>query len=421
MNSIKREEISSNVFFNTIEDSKFTTSKISVSFVVPLTKNDASKNALLAGVLTRTTNTYPDFTLLSKKLFDLYGANLAGVIRKSGDNQILTFSISGIDDKYAFKGDNISGDMTELLCDVIFNPKLQNNSFCDDEIAQEKRQLIDRIDSEFNDKRIYANNRATEIMCENEPFGLSPLGTKDSVEKITGEELFTAWQKLLTNSRVEIFFIGASVENSAKESLKEKFSKYNRKATSVNNIVIDEVNSLKEKTETMELSQSKMIMGFRSKVAGTDKMTMRMRVAVAMLGGTAHSKLFNNVREKLSLCYYCSARFNKSKGIMTIESGVEKENIEKAKTAILKELKDLESGNFTDFELEATKLSVCNDFKSIADAEFGLETWYFSQVLSGEIQSIEEACEMVNSVSREEIMEMASKLKLDTIYVLESK
>lgn len=421
MDSINRLEIANGVYFNSIKDNRFKTSKISVSFIVPLTKETASVNALLSGVMTRTTSAYPDFTLLSKKLSDLYGAHLGGFVRKSGDNQIVTFSISGIDDKYAFKGDNISQDMCDLLCQIIFNPKLNGKSFSTEEILQEKRQLKDVIDSEFNDKRTYSVNQTEKILCKDEPYSISRYGTKEDIDKVTGEDLYNGWLSLLSNSRVEIFYVGDSPADMVQKSLKDNFSRYNRTESVLNNIVRGNVTEVKEVKEEMELSQSKMILGFRTDVSDNTDNTMAMRLAVAMLGGTAHSKLFNNVREKLSLCYYCSSRFIKNKGLMLIESGVEKENIEKAKVAILKELEDLANGNFTDFEIEATKLSMCNSFITIADNEFGLETWYFSQVLSNQLSSVEDACKEVNAVTREEIVEMAKKLKLDTVYTLESK
>ena len=421
MNSISREQIANGVFFSTIKDNRFKTTKLSVTFALPLTKEFASVNALLSGVLTRSTSAYPDFTILSKKLSDLYGATLGGYVRKSGDKQIVVFSISGLDDRYAFEGDNITLDMSKLLCDVIFKPKLNGKAFCEEEILQEKRQLKDLIDSEFNDKRIYSLNKALSIMCKDEPYGLSRLGTKSAVDTVTGEDLYSAWVNLLQKATVEIFFTGENGGEVAKNTLKNFFSSYERFPITCENTIISDVKNVQDAKEVMELSQSKMIMGFRSGIASPYKDTMAMRLAVAILGGTAHSKLFNNVREKLSLCYYCSARFDKTKGIMTIESGVEKDNIEKARNAILKELDDIVKGNITDFEIDSTKLSMCNDFVAVGDNEFGMETWYLSQVLCNEFDSIEDACKKVQSVTKEEIMEMASRLKLDTVYVLESK
>jgi predicted Zn-dependent peptidase len=421
MDSIKREIIGEGINFNTISDNRFKTMRLSISFLMPLKREEASLNALLSGVLTRTTEAYPDFTVFSKKLSQLYGANLSGNVRKMGDNQVITFTISGIDDKYAFSGDDISSGMSELLCEVIFRPKLVGKSFCNEEITQEKRQLMDLIDSEFNEKRIYANNRFTEIMCSEEPFGISRLGTKEDVDKATGEELYNAWKKMLTSANVEIFFIGESNSEGAKNIFTQQFGAYKRAPYTLTNVIPTPLATVKEERESMELSQSKMLMGFRTDVIGKSNDVMAMRVAIALLGGTAHSKLFNNVREKLSLCYYCSARYNRVKGIVSIESGVEMENIEKAKNAILNELQEMVNGNITDFEIEATKLSMCNDFVSICDYDSGIETWYLSQLMDGELISVEDACNRVNNVTKKQIIQMASKLQLDTIYVLESE
>lgn len=422
MDSIIREEIGKDIFFNSISDNRFKTMRLSVSFILPLTKEDASVNALLSSVLTRTTEKYPDFTVLSKKLSELYGANLSGYVRKMGDNQVITFAISGIDDKYAFEGDNISGSMSELLCEVIFRPKLSGKSFCEEEILQEKRQLKDLIDSEFNEKRVYANNRFTEIMCQNEPYGIMRFGTKEDVDNTTGEQLYTAWKNMLRSARVEIFHIGQSSSKDAKNILAKGFGSGERTPVKIENIVVPPTGEIREVTEEMELSQSKMIMGFRTDVTSKNIVdAYAMRVAIALLGGTAHSKLFNNVREKLSVCYYCAARYNRTKGIMHIESGVEKENIQKAKLAILNEIEEMKNGNITDFELEATKLSMCNDFVSVCDYDSGLEFWYLSQIMDEKFLSVTEASELVNNITKQQVVDMASKLNFDTIYVLESK
>lgn len=421
MNFINKDYIGDDVAFTTISDNKFKSTKLSISFILPLDKKTVSEYALLAGLLTRSTQDYPDFTILSKKLSMLYGANLLGSIRKLGDNQVVTISLSGIDDKYAFEGDVVSQDMSKLLCDVIFHPKLNGNSFCEDEINQEKRQLKDIIDSEFNDKRAYASNRFTSIMFEKEPFGIYRFGTKEDIDSLTGEELYVAWKNMLSHAKVEIFFIGESSSDSAKAIFKNSFSGYSRKPCEIKNSIIPHDGEVLRVSEQMELSQSKMIMGFRTPVAVNSGEEIAMRVAISLLGGTAHSKLFNNVREKLSLCYYCASRFYRIKGFVTIESGVEKSNIEKAESAILNEIQEMKNGNISDFELKATKLSMCNDFAAVCDYESGLENWYFSQIMDTKIRSVEEMCSELNAVTKEQIITAIKTLEYDTIYVLESK
>ena len=168
----------------------------------------------------------------------------------------------------------------------------------------------------------------------------------------------------------------------------------------------------------MELSQSKMILGFRTAVAEPDEDVMAMRLMCSVLGGTAHSKLFCNVREKLSLCYYCSSSYIRQKGIMLVESGVERENIEKAKEAILGEIKAMQNGDITDEEIKATKLSMCNAFYSACDTVGGISSYYLSQMLDGGVYTPQQACDKVNAVTKEDVIRCANKLTLDTVFTL---
>lgn len=421
MDSVKRKEIGNGVYFTTINTNKFKTTRLSVSFVIPMDKDKVAANALLSGILTRSTQDYPSYTILSKRLCQLYGANLSASVRKNGDNQVITFFISGIDDKYAFQGDNILMDMSKLLCDVIFAPKLCGDSFCQEEYQQERRQFDDAIDSDFNNKRLYLINKATETMCADEPYGIPRIGTKEDADKTSKESLFADWKHLLYNSRVEIFYVGESSSKNAEEIFAEKFSSTERNVPDTESAVVYNVADVREEKEVLDITQSKMYMGFRTGKEETIKDAMAMRLAIAILGGTAHSKLFNNVREKLSLCYYCAARYVKPKGIMFIDSGVEKENIEKAQKAILAEIDEMKSGNITDFEISSAKLSLCNDFISLTDNEAGLEMWYFSQAMCGNTMTPDEACKIVGGITKEEIVEKSKKILLDMIYVLESK
>ena len=179
--------------------------------------------------------------------------------------------------------------------------------------------------------------------------------------------------------------------------------------------VVKNVSKEKHITEEMELSQSKLVMGFRTQISAGDEEVVAERLMCAVLGGTASSKLFNNVREKQSLCYYCSSSYDSIKGIMYIE------NLEKAEKAILKEIEDMKNGEITDFEIEATKLAVVNSFKSSSDSVSGIENWYTGRIFNGDLETVEEVSAEVNAVTKEQIVNAANKLLLDTVYVLKNK
>ena len=418
MSNLIRKQITDSVAFTTIKESRFKTMRISVTAFLPLDIKTAADNALMSLVMTRSTEKYPDFTVLSKKLSSLYGASLASGFRKMGDVQALTFSISGIDDRYALSDDVVSKELSDLLCDVVFNPFIKDGAFDKTECEQERRQLIDMIDSEFNEKRIYANSQAIKAMCEDDVYAVSRYGDKESVNACTVNSLYNAWKNMLKNARFEIIFVGDSDSSIAYDVFKKRFTDLERSDIELSTSVKRVADEVKTVNEDMELSQSKMILGFRTEVAEPDDDVMATRLMCAVLGGTAHSKLFCNVREKLSLCYYCSSSYIRSKGIMLVESGVERENIEKAKEAILNEIKAMQNGEITDEEIEATKLSMSNSFYTACDTVGGISSYYLSQMLDGTVFTPQQAVEKVNSITKEDVIRCAKKLTLDTVYTL---
>lgn len=421
MSSLNRKQIANGVYFNSVKDSRFKTMKISANIIVPLSSETASANALLCGVLSHSCKAFPDFTQLSRKLDSLYGADLSTSIRKVGDRQLISISAGGIDDRYAFAGESIARELSLLLCNVIFEPNLVDNSFVDTEIEQERRQLLDLIDSEFNDKRIYANGQLIKNMCADEVFGLKRYGTAEKIKSITSNDLYNTWKNLLKTAVFEIMYIADSPSDKAEEVFANAFAKIDRTPTDLDNQVVRTANDTKHITEEMELSQSKLVMGFRTDCAIPDEMVNATRLMCAILGGTANSKLFCNVREKQSLCYYCASRFDSNKGIMTIDSGVEGDNLEKAEKGILKEVEDMKNGIISDFEMESTKMAVVNSFNSSNDTVSSIEAWYTNQLLHGEFKTIEEMSAEINAVTKEDVIKAAQKLTLDTVFVLKNK
>lgn len=421
MNTVNRIEIANGAFFTGIKDSRFKTMRITANLFVPLSEETASENALLFGVLSRSCKAYPDFTSLSKKLALLYGADLSVSIRKVGDRQMLSLTAAGIDDRYALGGDSVAKELSALLCNTIFEPNLNGEAFVESEVEQERRQLLDIIDSEFNDKRIYTNSQLVKNMCKDEVFGIARYGTVEKIKEVTPSSLYTAWKNLLKTAVFEIMYIGDSSPDRAMNVFKNAFSSVERQPSELPVQIVRTASEPKHITEEMELSQSKLVMGFRTDCALPDSDVIAERLMCAVLGGTASSKLFCNVREKQSLCYYCSSRYDKSKGILTVDSGVEGENIEKAEEGILKEIEDMKNGVITDFELEAAKKAVINSFNSSNDTVGGIEAWYANQIFDGEYKTIEQLSAEINAVTKEQVVSAAAKLTLDTVYVLKNK
>lgn len=416
-----REKLADNVFFNEINVTRFKTMRLTAIALLPLEKDTASDFALLTQVLTRSCEEFPDFTALSKKLSSLYGASLSAGVRKVGESLALTFSIAGIDDRYALDGDVVSKELSELLLKVIFEPKFTDGVFDTEEVEQERRQLIDLADSEFNDKRVYANSRLIEIMCKNEAYGIKRYGSRETILKCTPKSLKSAWERMLTGARFEVFYVGGASAEGAKEIFRERFSQIERKAETVSTEIIRKATDVSKVSETMDISQAKMLMGFRTDCSAGDEDTFAMRLMNVILGSGTRSKFFLNIREKQSLCYYCFSRYNRFKGILTVESGVENSNTQRTVDAVLHELEEVKKGNFTDEDLSLAKLSVSSDFLSLCDTVTGNEEWFVSQIADREFLTVEETTEKFRNVTKEDVIRCANKLTLDTVYILSGK
>lgn len=417
MSDFVRNEICEGVAFNSIVDTRFKISRISASLAAPLNKKTAAANALLSCVLTRSCKKFPDFTALSRELDALYGAALYPSVRRFGDFQVITISAAGLDDRYSLDGEAVSSQLTELLCSILFEPNLKDGLFNEDDVEQERRQLIENIDAEFNDKRTYAINRCIETMCRNEPFSVGRFGSREDVTALTQESIFNSWKQLLDNSRVELAMLGSADPENAYQGFKKYFADKPRKTGGTTTVVKD-IPEIKRITETEEISQSKLVMGFRAAYPENKTQLVANSLMSAILGGTPTSKLFTNVREKQSLCYYCASRVDNSKGIMLIDSGVEIKNIEKTEEAVMEQLRLLKNGCITDDELNSAKLAIKNSYISSLDSLGALQSFYINGILLDKAMSPLEAAAIVDDISKDQITELAKQIKLDTVFSL---
>jgi predicted Zn-dependent peptidase len=419
MTGIEQRSVCDGVNFRSIRDGRFKTVRMSIHFFRPLVRADASVNAILPYLLTRACKKYPDYTKLNQHLAELYGADIDADVKKLGDTQILSVSVTGLADRYALAGEQISGELSRLLCSMLFEPPFQDGMFPQEGFEQEKRQMIETLDSEFGDKRLYSFRRCEEIMCAKEPCGIGRYGTKEEIRAMKRESLNEAWQRMIHSSRAEILVLGDCDPEPVYRDFSAAFQNLGRsQADECPTCVVRTVAEAKDVTEKTDVAQSKLVMGFRAGCADPEKQVPAMKLMCALYGGTPNSKLFLNVREKMSLCYYCSSMYNPIKGILSVQSGVEEKNIEKAKTEILAQLEEVKQGNFTDDDLTAAKLSLCNSYHTISDSLDGLEGWYLSKTFSDPGRTPEREAEMINAVTREELIEAARQVVLDTVYRL---
>jgi len=416
---MKREFLTDRVAINYIDVDKFKSNYLSVSFVVPFDKKTSAINALILKILKRGTVSYPNMIELSKKLEYLYSADIYTKATCFGETQLLSFSIDALDNRFALDNTDILGGAMEVLGEIIFSPLTENGVFCQSYFESEKRNQLDDIAAEINNKAKYALGRLSEHMFANENFGFSS-GDANHVSALTNEEVFAQYKYILDSASIEITFVGHTDEAALKTALLKMLEKYapTKNVTAYTN-VIRTVDHVKEVHETCIGKQGNLVMGFRTGTVLADGDYPKMALLSELYGGSANSMLFMNVREKMSLCYYCASVPEAIKGIMLVRAGIENKNFSVARDAILKQLEMLKSGEFSDEDLFAAKLSLINAYREISDNPQAIRNWYTGRILSGITQSPEEAIKVVESITKDEIIATAKKIMLDTVYFLE--
>ncbi len=414
--SVTREEIANGVSFTTIIDKKFKTNYITVKFAAKTEEATVSKNALAVSIISSANANYPSQSAFSRRLSTLYGAVFSGDVSKLGDNQIMSLNARFIGDKYTMNGEELSRDMTQLMLDCIFNPAIQDDGFDATLFNQRKQNLIDDIDAEINDKQSYAVICANKTIFKDEPYSLTVNGTKALVDECTPENVYSAYLDILKNSRIEISFVGEDCGD-IKQMFVEAFSKIERNDNALSYYAPSMIKAdTANVCDKMDVNQSKLYMAFKTDSEDYYALTFMNMI----FGGTPFSKLFSNVREKLSLCYYCSSTYNDAKSCICVSSGVDNVNIEKAKKEIINQIEDVKNGNFTDEDMNNSLLSIVNSLGSVEDYAGSLAMTYFKRILKEDITDFETQVKRFKDVTKERICKAAQSLILDTVYVMEA-
>lgn len=398
-------------------DPRFKTMRLSVHFFLPMAEETAAVYGILPGLVTRATREYPDFRALNLRLSQLYGASLSAYVRKIGGFQCLSFGIGSIAERYAFGGEPLLAELSELLWSALFTPLCDEAGlFPEENFEQERRQLLEWKDSEYNDKGAYARRRCEELLFEGGPAALDRYGSREQIEALEREVLMDAWREVLARARVEISVLGDCRPNLAR--LTERFRGIGR-AGELAPLPYEEPGTPRRREESQPVTQSKLCMGFRVDAKPEERLVMQLMSAV--LGGIPSSKLFQNVREKMGLCYYCSSSLSVLNRSMFIESGVEAGNMEAAQKAILRQVEHLQAGKLEEDELTAAKLALRNSFRSMGDSLSAMENRQVTAGFFPAEESPERDAQRVMELSARQVIEAAGRLRLGAIYCLRGR
>ena len=422
LHTVFKGEILPGINLTSIQTDKFKTGCLTVNLIGTLSRKTAAASALLPRVLRRGCTELPDMEHISAALDELYGTRIEPLVRKKGELHCIGLFANFPDDRYIPGGENILEESAKLIGQLLTSPNMQDGIFRSDYVESEKANLIDDIRAAINDKRGYAIDRLLEEMCPEEAYGVSKLGTEDEAIAITPQSLTEYYQKLLTSSRIEVFYCGTAEPERVLKALRPALSALKERSgtdlpkTQV--ILSPPKGAPRRFTETLDVSQGKLTVGFRLGQAMETPDYAALIVFNSIYGGSVTSKLFLNVREKLSLCYYASSMLDKHKGIMLVASGVEFAKFETALDEIMHQLRLVKDGEISEWELTSAIRYVITAIKSGLDRPGGLEELYFDSMISATPYDPVEVCEKIEAVTMEDIVKTASGVETDMIFFL---
>lgn len=399
-------------------DSRFKQGTLSLQLVRPMVREEAALNALLPAVLLRGCAQCPDLRSITLRLDDLYGAAVGAVVRRVGDYQTTGLSCGFLDDRYALEGDQVMAPMIEFLGQLLLEPSLEDGLFRQDYLESEKRNLIFAIESRRNDKRVYAASRLTELMCSADSFGIPRLGTAEQVSAITAESLYKHYQKVLRESPVELFYVGSADIHTVADLVRPIFEKIPRAPVSLPAQTSFRDGGGCEHTETMDVAQGKLCMGFVSPITLRHEDFVPMQVLNVLFGSGMTNKLFMHIREQLSLCYDIGSSYHGSKGILTVSAGIDSNQSQLVQEQILLQLQACREGDITEEELISAKESLISQLRATHDSPAAIEGYYATAALSGLAMTPAEYLQKVHAVTREQVMAAAQSLQKHTVYFL---
>lgn len=401
-----------------IRTDRFKQGVLSVQFLRPMCREEAALNALLPEILLRGCESAPDLRQITARLDDLYGASVGAQVRRVGDYQTVGLGCRFVEDRFALPGDRVLEPMVEFLGQLLMQPVLENGCFSKAFVRSEKKNLISALEAQRNDKQAYASGKLLKIMCKGDSFALPRLGEISHVRPITSEKAYAHYRKVLAESPVEIFYVGCASARQVAALVKPLFGQLQRNVVALPPQSVFVPGKENHRSETMEVAQAKIAMGFVTPVTYAEPRFAAMQLCNGIFGAGMTSKLFMQVREKRSLCYAIGSNYYGSKGLLTVYAGIDTKNFTQTREAILEQLSACQQGDITRQELEAAKEAVLSGLRAIYDSPGAMESFFSTTAISGLNRSPEKYAEEIRAVTVEDVVAAAKTIRFHSSFFL---
>jgi predicted Zn-dependent peptidase len=415
---IEMTELLPGITLRCFPDDRFKQSCLSIQLVRPLLSEEAAMNALIPAVLLRGCSTAPDLRAVTLRLDDLYGASVGEQVRRIGDLQTTGFYCNFIADRYTLDGEALLAPMVAFVGQLLLEPVTEKGIFRKSYVESEKKNLISTLQTQLNDKRVYAGSRLMETMCQNDPFGVPRLGRVADVKKVTAKKLYTHYRKILTESRIDLFYVGPQPAVQVAAALKPMLDRLDRNYKPLPAQTPFRGGPESHVTETMDVTQGKLAVGYTTPITSRHPDFAAMQVLCTLFGAGMTSKLFVNIREKQSLCYDIGSAYYGSKGILTVSAGIDWDKEQLVRTEIEKQLAACQNAQISQEELTGAKESLCSALLGTHDSPGAIEGYYESGAISGLGISPTEYIDNVQAVSAVDCARAAATLRLHSSFFL---
>lgn len=418
---IQTKEIQPGVFLRCFRDSRFKQGCLSFQFIRQIRKEELALNALIPAVLLRATRRCPDLRAITHHLDSLYGATVSTLVRRVGDYQTVGLYCGFMDDRFAMDSDQVLAPMAAFLEELLLDSPVENEGFLESFVESEKKNLIATIESQLNDKRVYAMGQLLKGMCARDTFGLPRLGTPKQVGTIGAKELLTHYRKVIAESPIHIFYVGSAEFAEVEELLLPMLRKLPHAPLPLCPQTGFAPCEGKHWSETMEISQGKLCMGYVTPITNRCLEFPAMQVFNTIFGAGMTSKLFMNIREKLSLCYSIGSGYYGTKGIVTVFAGIDFDKETLTREEIARQLEACCQGDISESELNAGKEAVLSSLRATHDSPGSIEGYYATACLSGMDMDPETYMAAVEAVTLSDVVACAKSLRLHSTYFLKGE
>ena len=418
---IETIEILPGVVLRCCRDTRFKQGRLSFQFVRPMEQGESARNALLPDVMLRGTQDHPSLRAINQHLDANYGVGMGALVRRVGDYQTCGFGFSLLEDRFALAGESVLAGVLDFLEELLTRPLVENGAFLPDIVESEKKNLISTIESELNNKAAYAMGKLLKSMCRADTFGLPRLGEKEDVAAIGPGELYEHFLRIRRESRIEVFYVGSADSSALADRVRRIVDKWDRNYVNLPDQTSFLAVAGEDLDETMDITQGKLCLGFITPVNNRDPRFAALQALNVIFGAGMTSKLFQNVREKLSLCYSVGSAYYGSKGILTVSAGIDFEKEAAARAEILRQLDLCRTGQITEGELTAAKAAIRSGLQATHDTPGAIEGYYSTAALSGMAMTPAEYLEAVEKLTTQEVVAAANTVAYHSSFFLKGE